>query len=72
MRIKQECIGQSFRAKAPNGVEISGVIEDNPSEFKTYKILGLDVFDNNPKTEVKANVIEVEPKVSGKNRPKKK
>lgn len=72
MRIKDECIGQSFRGTAPNGVVISGVIEDNSAEFETYKILGLDVFEDKAKAESKANVIEVEPKASGKNRSKKK
>ena len=66
MRIKIECIGQQFSAISPvNGLSIRGVIVDDPAEFKLYKVLGLDVFDNTPKT--LAKVIEVKPvKQSGR------
>ena len=60
-RIKFECIGLAFKKKAPNGMLMTGIIVDDPAQFKLYKLLELDVFDNSSLSEKIADVTEVIP-----------
>jgi len=60
-RIKFECVGTVFQKKAPNGMLMTGIIVDDPDQFKLYKLLELDVFDNSSLINKSANVTEVTP-----------
>ena len=60
-RIKFECIGLAFQKKAPNGMLMTGIVVDDPAQFKLYKLLELDVFDNSSISNKIANVSEVIP-----------
>jgi len=60
-RIKFECIGLAFQKKAPNGMLMTGIIVDDPAQFKLYKLLELDVFDNSSMNNKIADVSEVIP-----------
>lgn len=47
--IKKECIGQVVTAKADNGSNIRLVISDDKKNYKLYKSLGLDIFEDKKK-----------------------
>jgi len=56
MIVKKELIGTRFSKVAPNGLEISGIISAEPSEFELYKTLELDVFESDENvTEIDLN-----------------
>ncbi len=61
MMIKKEWLGVTIKRKSPFNSEVFTVtITDDPEQFRLYKVLGLDVFEENVPSP--AEIVEEKPK----------
>jgi hypothetical protein len=62
MELRPEYIGSTHTAHAPNGTRITVTIKDDPSQFKLYALLKLNVFKVTHHVPPKKTVVNISAK----------
>lgn len=68
--IRQDKIGSEFIAYY-NGSQFKGIVENDPTKFEFYRLIGLDIFVKNPESRP-LKPITLEPLKENDSAPKKR